>query len=599
MKIFKPLTWGLLLFSYIVFGQLKNTDFRKLSYSDLSDSFFDNEENTTKQLFYASLYLKKAIVEKKDIEIATAYDFFSMVYAPIDSKKALFYIDKSIYYSKGKNDSFYPMNSYWNKVVILANQDQVEEAIDNLKKAEELAKKNNNSFYFAIKLNLGKIKSERLGEVKEAIKIYRECHNFYKKEVNKRTFSNFYRQTLFSMADAHKTLKNTDSASFYNRLGYTNSKQNNDEYFKNFFALNEGANLIVKGKYLVAIDSLNKVFPYIRQKADFLNVMATYYYYGKAYEGMGNDRLAVVNYKKIDSIYQKRKKIMPEIVHGYPFLIEYYKTKGIKEQQLHYTTTYMEIEHDFQKKYKQFYSSIIKKYEIPNLLADKTKQIDTITLLLRVVLFCLLIVSLIAFYQFYKRRVYKARFDKIIDDIDIKRKQNLNYSTSFQNDEIDYDMGFIDENSTATTNTIQNHEENTTKEVNDLNISKELVKELIERLSVFEREKHYLKSGITIQNLAKDYGTNVKYLSKVVNYFKGRSFIQYVNDLRIDYAVKSLKEDKMKRKYTMHALSVEFGFNNSESFSTAFYKKTGIKPSFFIKELEKLKVEKSLIISNL
>ena len=43
--------------------------------------------------------------------------------------------------------------------------------------------------------------------------------------------------------------------------------------------------------------------------------------------------------------------------------------------------------------------------------------------------------------------------------------------------------------------------------------------------------------------------------------------------------------DKKFRQYTIHALALEFGFNNAESFSTAFDKKTGIKPSFFIKNL--------------
>ncbi|WP_159025502.1 AraC family transcriptional regulator [Aquimarina sp. Aq78] len=43
------------------------------------------------------------------------------------------------------------------------------------------------------------------------------------------------------------------------------------------------------------------------------------------------------------------------------------------------------------------------------------------------------------------------------------------------------------------------------------------------------------------------------------------------------------------RKYTVQAIAQEIGFNNSEAFSKAFYKKTGIYPSYFIKKLEKQK----------
>ena len=37
----------------------------------------------------------------------------------------------------------------------------------------------------------------------------------------------------------------------------------------------------------------------------------------------------------------------------------------------------------------------------------------------------------------------------------------------------------------------------------------------------------------------------------------------------------------------VQAIAKESGFNNTESFSKAFYKKTGIKPSYFIRELNK------------
>ncbi len=38
----------------------------------------------------------------------------------------------------------------------------------------------------------------------------------------------------------------------------------------------------------------------------------------------------------------------------------------------------------------------------------------------------------------------------------------------------------------------------------------------------------------------------------------------------------------------MVAIAEEAGFNTAESFSKAFFKKTGIKPSYFIKELTEL-----------
>ena len=64
-------------------------------------------------------------------------------------------------------------------------------------------------------------------------------------------------------------------------------------------------------------------------------------------------------------------------------------------------------------------------------------------------------------------------------------------------------------------------------------------------------------------------------------------FSAYISELRIDLCVDKLKNDQTFRKYTMNAIAHEIGFNNAESFSKAFHRRTGIYPSYFIRELEK------------
>ena len=90
-----------------------------------------------------------------------------------------------------------------------------------------------------------------------------------------------------------------------------------------------------------------------------------------------------------------------------------------------------------------------------------------------------------------------------------------------------------------------------------------------------------------MHNLSKSLSTNSNYLSKIINFYKGKNFSSYISDLRIDYCVEKLKTDEIFIKYSIKAIAFDIGFNNTESFSKAFYKKTGIYPSFFIKELEK------------
>jgi len=75
----------------------------------------------------------------------------------------------------------------------------------------------------------------------------------------------------------------------------------------------------------------------------------------------------------------------------------------------------------------------------------------------------------------------------------------------------------------------------------------------------------------------------------VINHYKKESFSSYLNSLRIVYAVEKLKADTSFRNYTIAAIAKEVGFNNPESFSKAFYKKTGIYPSYFMNKLNKTK----------
>ena len=82
--------------------------------------------------------------------------------------------------------------------------------------------------------------------------------------------------------------------------------------------------------------------------------------------------------------------------------------------------------------------------------------------------------------------------------------------------------------------------------------------------------------------------TNTKYLSKIINHHKNKSFINYVNDLRVEYSIEQLKESDVLKSYTIQGIAEEVGFNSAESYSSAFKKSTGIKPSYFLRELSLL-----------
>lgn len=110
---------------------------------------------------------------------------------------------------------------------------------------------------------------------------------------------------------------------------------------------------------------------------------------------------------------------------------------------------------------------------------------------------------------------------------------------------------------------------------------------ILKKLDEFEEKELFLSKDSTLVEVAKKIQTNTTYLSKVINTHKEKSFTSYITDLRVDYAIERLSHDRKFRSFTIGAIAQEIGFKRSESFSKAFKVKTGLYPSYFIKELEK------------
>ncbi len=107
----------------------------------------------------------------------------------------------------------------------------------------------------------------------------------------------------------------------------------------------------------------------------------------------------------------------------------------------------------------------------------------------------------------------------------------------------------------------------------------------------FRCRQGFLISKITLHEFAKQLQTNTKYLSKVINTHKLKSFRNYINDLRVQYCIQELKHNMNYRKYTVKAMAKEAGFTTAESFSKAFQKRTGETVSSFLRQFQQIASE--------
>lgn len=121
----------------------------------------------------------------------------------------------------------------------------------------------------------------------------------------------------------------------------------------------------------------------------------------------------------------------------------------------------------------------------------------------------------------------------------------------------------------------------------ELSINPDAVAEVLEQLEKFEDGKKFLDKNWTLVKLSAAFNSNTNYLSKIIFHYRNKKFVEYLNDLRVDYIIKQLKEDKVVRNYTNKALAEEAGFSTTQRFTNAFKSRTGISPTYFIEELAK------------
>ena len=179
------------------------------------------------------------------------------------------------------------------------------------------------------------------------------------------------------------------------------------------------------------------------------------------------------------------------------------------------------------------------------------------------------------------------KFNELIKNIEQNLVQNnLKNINSSKNDvnirEVKYSKTTEDDNSTFTEQS-SNINENQVFTIKDYTIT-----EILDGLIKLEKKQYYLKQECTLHNVAKKLKTNTAYLSKIVNSELGKNFSAYINDLRINYVLIELKNNKRLRSYSIAAISEEVGYKSPDSFNKYFKEATGLTPSIFIKKINEL-----------
>jgi YesN/AraC family two-component response regulator len=133
----------------------------------------------------------------------------------------------------------------------------------------------------------------------------------------------------------------------------------------------------------------------------------------------------------------------------------------------------------------------------------------------------------------------------------------------------------------------ENNHVNSNTETSIAPLGEDLRDQIIEKLEfLMEKEKIFMRTEISLEELAVRLETNRAYLSRAINSKYKMNFNNYINASRIKEAIKIISNGDLKT-FTLEGIAQTVGFNNRVSFNKAFHKYTGVTPSFFIKNAEK------------
>lgn len=344
--------------------------------------------------------------------------------------------------------------------------------------------------------------------------------------------------------------KDLDSASLYFKKAFKVAKTF-DPPHKNtetLYKLREAEVLAAKNKFLEAINLIKKFEVNSKQFKTEQNINSL-----KAicYNGLKKTDSAIfysgkfLACQKKNPISKKRLAVVYDILAN-----QYYKTKQIDSAFKYSELTVLEIKALNKSKNEVNKSHYLHDFKNAKELNEKiinNNRSNKITLITYGIL--LLLIILIIIFFFYRK--YNIEVDEINnksnDDITTIKKKKKKY-----------------------------------------NIDEALEKEILNGINQLEKSKDFLHTDFGISMLAQKLNTNTSYLSYTINKIKNKTFKQYITELKIEYLIKKLKEDKNYRKYTIKYLAEEIGYTNASAFTRAFKNYIKVTPSEFIKSLDKI-----------
>lgn len=549
-----------------------------IDYEELLALYNDFESDSTTQKRIILTYRDRALKEGDSLKVARSYDRLARIFHP---QKNIQYADSLIAFTKDWNNVTYPALAHILKGFEFGRLDDVKNQYESLSQALELSTSNNNISQQLYVLDLMIYLRATWGDVFKAIELQKQRHAILlsdeifegielstRQELHDRIPSIFAENMMNSyksFVHCYVKSRNYDKAETYIDsirlyIDQNNDLINVDEHI--LWILDSDTELgYWKKDFNRVLDNLERVIE-MNEYDEFPRLKSNIMLFG----GLTHYELGNYNLSRsfLEEAYILKDNQNTGFFDNYDRLLyqgltNIYTHYEQYDDKVSFLNKLLTMDSISIANYKFIEPSFITKFETPELLKSKEKTIEKLqaknrnSLYLIIVSIIVIIASSLLAWNYYRQKiVYRRRYERLM---------------KAENDSINKSVGSDESAKTQ--------------------LSQEVIEDILRKLEKFEKNKDYLNSSLSLMSLAKKFNTNSSYLSRVLNSSKSINFSQYLNDLRIDFAVTQIKNDAVFRKYTIEAIAQESGYNNSASFSRSFYKKTGIHPSYFINEILK------------
>ncbi|KOS05420.1 hypothetical protein AM493_04780 [Flavobacterium akiainvivens] len=469
-----------------------------------------------------------------------------------EEMRAVMYSDSMVYAARQLGDGKLIGAAYLSKGIVYYDFKRHEMALENYLLARPYIEKEGDDYLtYKLKYNIAHVKYY-LGKNSEAILLFNACLDYFK-ENNTRAYLN----TLHSLGLCYNRAGNYGKSEQLVDLGLAEASRLGDHSMDCYFLHLDGQNDYFLKNYSLSIEKLQEAIPGVAENDDYANIAVANFYIGKSYWAIKRFREGLPYLHLVADAFDQKEYIRPDLRENFELLINYYKDKGDSKKVLYYVDRLLSADSLLTQRHDRLYDTIHKNYDTRELFQEK-KDIELqfkreqsygkIWQTGSVVLSIIVVVLVVAHIVDRKRR------DQVFRELMENKKPKQKAVKAIPK---------------------------------ELPIPQETVTKVLARLEKWEQAMRYLDVNITRASMAVYLDTNVHYVSDIILHYRGKSFTEYINDLKVDYIIEQLKTDRHKRMFTHDALAEEAGFSTTQRFVQAFKSRTTLSPTFFSAKIRK------------